>query len=423
MKTLKIIFLIIISSVIVQAQVETLEKITLKRLKYNQDFFSFMGENGKTRLDVFIQVPYQEVNFIKTGEGFEASYTITVSVYDEEKESIITEKIWNEKIIARSFDETTAERNFNLGYRSFQLLPGKYFIRSSIMDKESRDEIFSENYFMVKDLSSKPVISDIMFISDRAKVGGENRIIPNVTGDITAEKDGIPLFFEVYSDSISSVQFEYIVMYLDNEIAFTDTQSKTLEPGSNQLFYTIDKLTLNLGRYIISVSMKDELGKEISISTKQFISRWAGVPNSIKDLDKAVDQLVYIANPDELDKIEESETNEMKTKRFIEFWKKRDPNPNNEYNQAFEEYYRRVLYADENFSTYSEGWRSDRGMVLIILGLPDNIDRHPFEYDSKPYEVWQYYELNRSFVFVDNTGFGDYRLVTPLYGDLFRFRY
>ncbi len=62
-------------------------------------------------------------------------------------------------------------------------------------------------------------------------------------------------------------------------------------------------------------------------------------------------------------------------------------------------------------------------MVFIILGSPDNIDRHPFEYDSKPYEVWQYYDLNHSFVFVDETGFGDYRLTTPLYGDLFRYRY
>jgi len=71
----------------------------------------------------------------------------------------------------------------------------------------------------------------------------------------------------------------------------------------------------------------------------------------------------------------------------------------------------------------SGGWRSDRGMVYTILGTPNNIDRHPFEYDSKPYEVWEYYDLNRSFVFLDQTGFGDYRLITPLTGDMYRYRY
>ena len=115
-----------------------------------------------------------------------------------------------------------------------------------------------------------------------------------------------------------------------------------------------------------------------------------------------------------------------KAKRFVAFWKNLDPNPADEYNPVFNEYFSRVAYANDNFSTYSlEGWRSDRGMVLIILGAPDNIDRHPFEYYSKPYEVWQYYNLNRQFMFIDYTGFGDYRLSpdTPLYGDLYRFRY
>ena len=164
----------------------------------------------------------------------------------------------------------------------------------------------------------------------------------------------------------------------------------------------------------------------LSSSIKSFVSRWEGVPSTITDLDKAVDQLIYIANPDEINYIENAENRNEKTKRFVEFWKKRDSNPADEYNAIFTEYFNRVAFSDENFTSYSiEGWRSDRGMVLIILGIPDNIDRHPFEYYSKPYEVWQYYDLNRSFIFIDNSGFGDYRLSpdTPLYGDLYRFRY
>ena len=62
------------------------------------------------------------------------------------------------------------------------------------------------------------------------------------------------------------------------------------------------------------------------------------------------------------------------------------------------------------------------GMVFIVLGMPDNIDRHPFDPDSKPYEIWQYYNLNRSFGFKDTTGFGDYRLMNPLDFDYVRGR-
>jgi hypothetical protein len=55
------------------------------------------------------------------------------------------------------------------------------------------------------------------------------------------------------------------------------------------------------------------------------------------------------------------------------------------------------------------------GMVFIMLGPPSSVDRHPFEVDSKPYETWSYFDLNYRYVFVDDTGFGDFRLVTPLW--------
>ena len=78
-----------------------------------------------------------------------------------------------------------------------------------------------------------------------------------------------------------------------------------------------------------------------------------------------------------------------------------------------EEYYSRVEYANKSYAGYMEGWRTDRGMVLIRFGPPQNIERHPFDSDNKPFEIWYYYSQNREFIFVDETGFGDYRLQYP----------
>jgi len=148
----------------------------------------------------------------------------------------------------------------------------------------------------------------------------------------------------------------------------------------------------------------------------------AGLPATVANIDEAIAQLVYIANPSEIEYMENSETEKDKITRFMAFWKTKDPSPGNDENEVFEEYYGRVNYANEQFTHYREGWQSDRGMVFIILGPPNNIERHPFEYDSKPYETWQYYELNKSFTFLDQTGFGDYRLINREYGDIFRYR-
>jgi hypothetical protein len=78
-----------------------------------------------------------------------------------------------------------------------------------------------------------------------------------------------------------------------------------------------------------------------------------------------------------------------------------------------DEYYLRVEYANENFSTNRDGWETDRGRIYVLYGEPTDIERHPFEINSKPYEVWYYDHLNRRFVFVDYTGFGDYELTWP----------
>ena len=100
----------------------------------------------------------------------------------------------------------------------------------------------------------------------------------------------------------------------------------------------------------------------------------------------------------------------------------KDPSPKTDVNEVLIEYYRRIAYANDHFESYYDGWRTDMGMIYVTLGPPNYVERHPFEYDSKPYEIWSYYDINREFIFVDQTGFGDYRLYQPVYGDWYRYR-
>jgi GWxTD domain-containing protein len=179
---------------------------------------------------------------------------------------------------------------------------------------------------------------------------------------------------------------------------------------------------LVLGEYKLTVNVEDENSKIISAVSKTFFSRWVGVPNAVQDLDKAIDEMVYIAKGSDIDYIKEAPNKEEKLKRFLAFWKSKDPTQNSDENEVFEEYYRRVAYANIHFKHYIEGWRTDMGMVYITLGPPNNVERHPFEYDSKPYEVWDYYDINKSFIFVDETGFGDYRLINPDFSSYWRYR-
>ncbi len=105
-------------------------------------------------------------------------------------------------------------------------------------------------------------------------------------------------------------------------------------------------------------------------------------------------------------------------RRYLwEFWQQRDPNPQTAINEAREDYYRRLAYANERYgSPQQEGWRTDRGRVLLRFGLPSSIEPHLYERDSKPYEVWYFNNVpgegQATFVFGDLRGGGVFEQIS-----------
>jgi GWxTD domain-containing protein len=415
MNTIIKIFLLLIICQSVRAQVEMANEPDETRSlpKFYHDYLNFYApDSSTTRMDAFIQVPYNQVQFVKSDKGFTATYTVTISVFDENRDKLVSEKVWNEEVNEKEFEQTNSQNNYNLSFKSFYLAPGNYIIRSSVEDKESKK----------KSLEKPLALSDIIIISKISEIGDSKKILPNVSGNVATQKDGVPIFFEVYSNKPGDERIQYIISDDKQNVVFQSDESQHLDSGKTQIFHTIKDSSISLGNYLLKVSIQNDEGNVVATTNKPFFSRWSGIPVTVQDLDLAVDQLVYIATQPELDFIRDAKTKEEKTKRYLAFWKKKDPSPSTDENEVFNEYYRRIDYANKHFSHYVKGWKTDRGMVFILLGAPNNVDRHPFDTDSKPYEIWQYYQMNRQFIFVDETGFGDYRLITPLYGDDYRYR-
>ena len=122
-------------------------------------------------------------------------------------------------------------------------------------------------------------------------------------------------------------------------------------------------------------------------------------------------------------------SNDDERQSFVEqFWLRRDPTPDTEENEFKEEHYRRIAYANERFASGIPGWKTDRGMVYIKFGPPDEIESHPSggayqraqqdgggESQSFPFETWRYRYLqgigsNVVIEFVDQTMSGEYHL-------------
>jgi len=408
-----------------QAQVEITGAVGETSRSFVLDALSFAADTAHSRLDVFIQVGYDNLTFVKDGDNYSASYELTTTLYDSTN-GVIDENTTNEQVTGATFDQSVAAGAFKVTQKVFTVPPGHYSIAVQLRDSESKSVRRLQRQVKVLDFTRGSLaLSDIMLVSRIVPQGGKKTIVPNISPNVGNLPDAFYIFMEAYSRrQPDSIRFTASVTTEKGEEFLRTDTVEFMNPGRNEVFMRIDNSRLPLGDYRLLVSASpaqagtDDTRQILAATGRIFIIRWRGLPLGVKNLDLAIEQLRYIAKEGEISKMEDAPSLEEKQKLFLEFWKKRDPNPNTPRNERMEQYYARVEYANKHFSHFMEGWRTDMGMVYITFGPPNGVERHPFEIDSKPYEVWGYYDLNYQFVFVDQTGFGDYRLITPIWETL-----
>jgi GWxTD domain-containing protein len=387
------------------------------------DALSFATQQQDTsRLDVYIELPYELLSFTKDGDVFRANLEVTMDISDS-LGNLLNEQLWTEKIEAKNYDESVSGHLGKLCQKSFLLSPGVYKTAVQVRDAETKNSRHINRTVIVRKFAPGALrISDLLLVNRLERRPERTVVVPNISGNIGTKRDSFYIFFEAYRSGIAeSAKFLLTVHTVKGEIVQRDSLLRSLGNGGNACFMKVDCSKLSAGGYIAEVqgwSVDTSSGLVIrpgtAIASHMFTIRWKGLPPTVTDLDLAIDELQYIADKDVIQAMKQ-ETPEKRRQMFLDFWKKRDPTPNTETNELMEEYYQRVDYANKTFSHYADGWKTDRGMVYIIFGVPSNVERHPFDMDSKPYEVWTYYEHNRQFVFVDATGFGDYRLQNPIW--------
>jgi GWxTD domain-containing protein len=408
-----------------RAQVEITGAVGESSRSFILEALSFASDSTHSRLDIFIQVGYDNLTFVKEGDNYSASYELTTTLYDSIN-GVIDESSNNEQVDGVTFDQSVAAGAFKVTQKVFTLLPGHYSVAVQLRDNESKAVRRLQHQVRVDDFSHGSLaLSDIMLVSRIVPQGGKKTIVPSISPNVGNLPDAFYIFMEAYHrHQADSIRFTASVTSdKGEELLRTDTV-EYMKPGRNEVFMRIDNSRLPLGDFrLLVTATPSQAGTEASqfilaATSRMFMIRWRGIPLGVKNLDIAIEQLRYIAKEGEISKMEDAQTLEEKQRLFLEFWKKRDPNPNTPRNERMERYYARVEYANKHFSHFMEGWRTDMGMVYITFGPPNNVERHPFDIDAKPYEVWAYYDLNYQFVFVDQTGFGDYRLITPIWETL-----
>src|SRR5215831_16080301 len=140
------------------------------------------------------------------------------------------------------------------------------------------------------------------------------------------------------------------------------------------------------------------------------------------------EEVIYIISDEERKAFGRLQTDEEREQFIEQFWLRRDPTPDTEENEVKEEHYRRIAYTNEQFASGIPGWKTDRGMIYIKYGPPDEREEHPTggTYDRPieegggtttvhAFEKWRYRYIEGvgtdvNIEFVDPTMTGEYHM-------------
>lgn len=387
------------------------------------------SDPARSRIDTYTRVPVSKLSFINSINGFTAGYEVKLDITQLSDEgrirNLVQSKIWQSKMTVDTYAETQMDAEFDVTTQTLETAPGRYIFEYSLTDDNSSQSYYREYDVFVRDLSGPVAVSDITLLES---FDDENfTIVPKVGGRVLSNEGGFQVFYEVYADQgkdvvitqqVERARPDAATATSTDELVYSKEDIVTLEKGRTQYLVTMPVTELEVGSYRLAVDVESLDGRPLASVFRRVEVAWSGLYDHIENIDQAIAQLEYIAKKRDLKFIESAPNGVERQQRFTQFWERRDPTPGTSRNERMEEYYYRIAAANRQYSaSIMDGWKTDRGFVLVRFGEPDHVQHKPYSFGYEPYEVWVYERIGRQFIFVDETGFGDYQLLVPVWDE------
>jgi GWxTD domain-containing protein len=370
-----------------------------------------IDNSDSIRVSIFMQIPYNSIQFVKRDTQFISQYEAAIAIQTK-KGNQLGREIWQDSIIVDEYNLTKSNSKNRTLMASYKVPYGKYKIVGTLLDKDTKK--VGKNYVDIdlKNYKNKLFLhTPILLEKFQGNWGYGEDLIPAINNQSFNIENGL-LFFLTGRTKVG----KYIIVsqFLNNqdELLFEDIINDTTNTGyfNHTIHIPIEKINGIKVRYKAELIQDDDnIEKSITVTLKK-----VGISHLVFDIDEALNQMHYILDNKERKKIRN--TSKLKSEKlFRELWKKRDPTPNTSINELMNEYYKRVNYANVQFSGFREGWETDMGMVYIILGPPDDIEKYIDDQHQEPFEAWYYHRIQETYIFIGDN-YGNYSLMTPFFG-------
>jgi GWxTD domain-containing protein len=400
--------------------------ISPTRPRFSADATVQPGEAGAPEVRIDYRLARSELLFERTPTGYRAAYEIRVIFSTEKGKKEVAGDAYTRELRVRGYSETQ-QGNDIVDHVTFRMPPGRYLVEIAITDLNAERPSSTTLPIEVPGIAEGQIwLTDLYFGTtggdSTGSTGQRAVLIPNPSRSFGEDLPRFAAGGEIVDNRPagapdSAYQLSYRVLNdLQTVVARGDTSMARRGPRTPFLIRPgLGPLESGTYRFVLELSSPlspatDKKKKPTPIRREKSFTVVPSAASATADIKTALEVLRYIATEAEITEMDRLRTPEERQRFWEVFWKSRDPSPETTRNEAMEEFYKRVRYADQRFGVGGPGWKTDMGRIYIQFSQPDEIVRNPFRFDGPPEEIWYYYQSRRTFVFVDRDGFGRYEL-------------
>ena len=365
---------------------------------------------------VALSMPNRSLTFAGSGDRQEAGYTVITEA--RQSGAVVQRREARETVRVASFRETTRGDESVIFQQFMTLSPGDYELAVVVRDAGSARSGAYELPSSVPRLSASAVAPPVIAYEATPRTNADSlpQLVANPRATIVFGRDTlVPVYIEQSTSTAVPTEATLSVLSQEGSVLWSDTISLQSGSGVAGGLGQVPATRFGVGHFWLTTAPLT--GAAPAVRVPLFIS--FGDEWGIAPLEEMLSYLRYFADGSQLRPLQDA-VPESRASAWMTFWRETDPDPQTTEHEALRDYFRRLVTANERFREEGgAGWLTERGKVFITLGEPDQIlEQGEVGIGNRGrIQIWQYLQHRAQFVFVDQSGFGRWRMTPASEGE------
>jgi GWxTD domain-containing protein len=364
---------------------------------------------------VTLSLANRALTFARVGEVYEATYQVQLDM--RQGSTAVRHVEAREPVRVASFRETSRGDESVIFQQVIAVPPGQYTLAYAVRDAGSGRSTTQETTIAVPRLAAGALSSPIavLEVTPRASTDSLPEIVANPRSTASFGRDTlVPVYLEGYGAGGQSLPVAVDVRGDGGSAVWSDTLSLARRGALFSGVINVPVSKIGVGVTTLVARRGDSSD---SARVPVFVTFGDELP--VATFDEMLNYLRYYTALARIQALRDAPAAERPA-AWSAFLRETDPNPSTPQHEGLRDYFARVRVANERFREEGmPGWTTERGMVLLTLGEPDQVyEQGGTDLNQRGRaQVWEYRTYRVQLVFIDQSGFGRWRMTVGSQAD------